>query len=136
MQLDSARLEMLTRTLRGDRRIAAAWVFGSGAVGTLRADSDIDIAIRTDPAAAVDVFGLGAELGLELGPIVQVIDLRAAPLALRMQVFRYGRLLFDRAPSDTARLLEGTLTRWFDEAPLRRLVRESARHHLDDRRAS
>ena len=53
-----------------------------------------------------------------------------------MQVFRHGRLLFDRSPVQTARLVEQTLGRWFDEAPLRRIIDDAVRRRLGVERAS
>lgn len=80
--------------------VTTAWLFGSGAVGRLRADSDLDLGLlfaqRVDPAA---LAALAAELEALAGRTVQLVDLvRAGPIIGR-QVLAHGVLLRDAAPA-------------------------------------
>jgi hypothetical protein len=43
-----------------------------------------------------------------------LVDLEAANMSLRMQVFEAGRAVFDRDEARTHRLIEKTLRDWFD----------------------
>jgi predicted nucleotidyltransferase len=80
--------------------IVAAYLFGSHARGTARADSDVDVAILYDPAPPVSLedFPFDIETALErrLGRPVQAIVLNRAPVDLVHRVLRDGRLLLDR----------------------------------------
>lgn len=80
--------------------IAAAYLFGSVARGTARADSDVDVGILYcgDPPLSLDGLGLGLQDELEraLGLPVQVVVLNRAPVDLVVRVLRDGKLLVDR----------------------------------------
>ncbi len=89
--LEQARVaEVLSR-----HGVRFAYLFGSQARGTARADSDLDVAVRFDGDRDADArFGvalrLGAELEAAVGITVDLVDLEAAPLRL------VGRILTER----------------------------------------
>ncbi|NPV30023.1 MAG: nucleotidyltransferase domain-containing protein [Firmicutes bacterium] len=85
--------------------IAAAYLFGSLVRGTFRPGSDVDVAVLYTPEAG-DGFTrferkLDPEISLEeiVCRPVQVIDLEQAPLPLRYQIRKYGRLVVERIKS-------------------------------------
>jgi hypothetical protein len=92
-------VDLIRRALERDPRVAYALLFGSGARGELRADSDVDIAVGLIPGADRGVQALGAlvrELEGEAGRRVDLVLLDEAPPALAYRVFREGRVLLDR----------------------------------------
>lgn len=126
--VDAVKAVLVTR-----EEIATAWLFGSFASGKQRHDSDVDVAVLAIDGVRLDPMQLSGELSLRCGRDVQVVDVQAAPLALRMQVFRHGTLLVNRAPRRSALLIEDSLRRWFDEAPLRRIMAEALDMRLGGR---
>ncbi len=116
---DPSTLAPAAEVLQQDGRFVAAFVFGSGACGELRADSDLDVAVvYADEAARrsaeADLLTVLGRLALAAGRDVHIVDLEAAGHVLRFQVFRHGRVLFDRDPRRTGRLIERTLIKRFD----------------------
>ena len=97
-----------------------AYVHGSRALGTARADSDLDIAAYWGGAAPAS-FEVDVPAGVDL----MVLD--TAPLELRGRVAEKGVLLFEDDPA--ARVHWEAMTRkiWFDERPrIERAHREFA----------
>ena len=99
------RLPRLAAAFRADSRVAAVYLFGSFARGTEGPLSDVDVAILL--TQAIDRSLLGA-LELDLTAVVSrtlgtdevsAVILDAAPLPLRYQVIREGRVLLDREPA-------------------------------------
>lgn len=97
--------------------LRAVYVFGSFVDGPVRPDSDLDLAVLCDhPVDSVLRFELSAELAGLAHRDVDLIDLYAAPVVLRMQVIGKGLRLAgsgpeledfeDRVFSDYARLNE------------------------------
>lgn len=129
----------LTRLVGQTAAVGAAWIFGSRANGTARADSDLDLAIRARDGrtlAARDVLDIMGRIAVATGVDVQVVDLAQAPLALRMQVWLHGRALFDTEPGRTRRDQAADMLQWFDEAPLRQLAADAMDHRLRSAQAA
>lgn len=88
--LEEALVQKLTAALSP----AAIYLFGSAAKGTLRDDSDIDVAVvlaeRVPPVALYD---LATSLGALLGRPVDLVDFTSAPETLQAEILRHGRLL-------------------------------------------
>jgi hypothetical protein len=89
--------------------VQAVWLFGSRARGDARPDSDVDLAILTEPMAQTDAARLRLvwqrEVTLALGlpdGSVDLVMLRHAPLPLVYGVWREGLLLIDRDPDARA----------------------------------
>lgn len=77
--------------------VVAAYVFGSQAAGTARADSDVDVAILAEDALSAEArFDLQARLAHAFrADAVDLVDLRAASTVMQMQVLHSGRVLLD-----------------------------------------
>ncbi len=82
--------------------VLAAYLFGSVAEGRSTPLSDVDIAVLLDAEKVQDTFLRRLQLMGELERFatrpVDVVVLNDAPLLLRYQVLRHGRLLYDRDP--------------------------------------
>lgn len=136
LPIDVARVVEL---VRADPDVATAWLFGSAARDQMRADSDIDIAVRF--AAGLATAGRPRALGERSalwcfagrGRPVQVVDVDAVGHQLRYQVLRDGIVLCDRTPKATADLVERTLRERFDWLPMREIERHA--RDLRDRAA-
>ncbi len=106
-----------------DPRIAAAYLFGSRATGSVSAQSDIDVAILVFQAEAEgfslqDEMRIEAQLSLMLRTDkVDVVLLNRCPLALAYKVIAEGKLLYEAEPIAAMDFVEGTLIRYFDFAP-------------------
>ena len=129
-------MDELSKTLRADDRIAAAILFGSAARGTLRADSDVDVAILTSDADArarlgYDLLDTLGSLGQAVRRDVHLIDLQDADAALRRTILAEGRRLFDRSGGRLRELEIGTLVEYVDGEYHRRLIDEGQRRRLE-----
>lgn len=94
-------IERLTTYFQGaPQPFAAAWLFGSQARGTARADSDVDVAVlygtAPDWSGAGGVFDVEGDLEKLVRRPVQVIPLDTAPVDLVHRVLRDGVLLVER----------------------------------------
>lgn len=102
-------LTSVTETLRS-HGAAFAFVFGSGARGDQRADSDVDVGAwwPTEPPQSFEVL-------LPVG--VDLLVLNQAPLELAGRVALEGSLLFDDDPVQRVRWLATTRKIYADERP-------------------
>ena len=77
----------------------AFYAFGSRVQGTARADSDLDLAVLVpgyaDPLA---LWSLAADLSVQAGCDVDLLDLRAASTVMQYQVLTTGERLWAREP--------------------------------------
>jgi predicted nucleotidyltransferase len=92
-------LPALRRVLDAESDVAYALLFGSASKGTVRPDSDVDIAIELTAGAARDLRtlgGLAARLESAAGRPVDLVLLDEAPAPLAYRVFRDGLLLVER----------------------------------------
>ncbi len=72
------------------------YLFGSEARGGASSESDVDLAVVAPCSlAAYDRFVLQEDLARSLGRDVDLVDLRVASEALKMEVVRDGRVLFE-----------------------------------------
>jgi len=71
-------------------------LFGSGAEGNMREDSDIDVAFLSErKIEAYELFSLSGELSSLLRRDVDLIDLSKASTVLQAQVVGKGKLIYD-----------------------------------------
>lgn len=78
-------------------RLIAIYQFGSQARGTARPTSDLDIAVLArEPIPIEQRFSLAQELAVQLHRDVDLLDLRAASIVMRMQVLTTGQCLETR----------------------------------------
>lgn len=115
-------IEQLAAHFRtGDPRIAAAWLYGSQARGSARADSDVDIAVLYgDPPAWASPggpFDLEGELEKITRRAVQVVVMNTAPVDLIHRVLRDGILLCERDRSRRIRFEVRSRNEYFDLLP-------------------
>lgn len=120
-------LDPLTAALRSVDAIEYAYLFGSRAAGTVRPDSDVDLAIGLRDGEDLELLGpLHDRILAALDPLVPgerldlVVLTERTPVALRHQVFRHGKLLFERARERLVRLRVQTAREWCDAEPRRR----------------
>lgn len=82
-------------------RLVAVYLYGSRADGTWRSESDVDLAVlAAGPLEPRRVADLQLALGVTLNTTTQLVDLRAAPTVLAMQIITKGTPVVDR---DSAR---------------------------------
>jgi uncharacterized protein YutE (UPF0331/DUF86 family)/predicted nucleotidyltransferase len=96
-----------------------AMLFGSGARGTDRSDSDVDIGIAPlDPdLPLVAELDLQSRLSEICGREVDLIRLDRAPCLVRWQVVRHGQVLFEAGPFEAARFIAGAASDYLDFEP-------------------
>lgn len=123
--------EGLRQVLAARNDVAAAYLFGSRARGTARAESDVDVAVlyRHPPPAGYAGLPLDLEEGLEkvLGLPVQVLRLNDAPVDLVHRVLRDGRLILQPDPSARIRFEVKARNEYFDLLPTLELYRRGGR---------
>lgn len=74
--------------------LLGVWLYGSAVTGSLRDDSDLDLAVLAEhPLAPAGLLPLTAELAAILGRDVDLLDLATASTVMRMQVVGRGRRL-------------------------------------------
>lgn len=96
---DPALIEYLRKSVP---ELIALYRFGSETKGTVRSDSDVDLAVLTrNPIPAMRRFELAQELAIQLHRDVDLVDLRSASTVIRMQVLSTGTCL--NAPDEQAR---------------------------------
>lgn len=114
----------IARALRPHRDVAAAYVFGSVALGRTRPESDVDIGIllgtRLAPRRAFELrLRLMTELGSILGRSdIDLVILNDASPLLAHRVLATGRLVFERSASERVRFQVRTASRYADAVPV------------------
>ena len=121
--VDRQVLERLSRALAPRDEILEAYLFGSHARGQARPDSDVDVAVYVDEAAADEGhWGYRAELATDLMAAlgtddVDVVVLNEAPILLYHRVLRDGVRLLSRDLRATTSRAGQALSRYFDFLP-------------------
>lgn len=107
-------------------------LFGSAATGSMRQDSDIDIAIIPhDPSMTLaDELTLQTELVRTAGRSVDLVRLDRAPTMVRWQVARHGRSLYQGAPFEASRFVAAATAEYLDFAPAFKRAAERFRKRL------
>ncbi len=104
-----------------DPEVAVAWLFGSRARGTERANSDVDVGVVFMQPRPRTLMGLPTELeaalGARLALDVQVVDLERASVDLVHRVLLEGRLLFERDPRKRVEFEVRRRREYFDLLP-------------------
>jgi predicted nucleotidyltransferase len=122
-------LEKIRRFAEADRRIVAAYVFGSSATGKDRRGSDVDIAIMIQ--GSLDGFErvrLETLLSNVLGRNVDLVVFgRATPL-LQHQVLKYGCLVYEADPKERIRQEMEARYQYLDTRCLYRMVAKDGAH--------
>ena len=70
-------------------------LFGSGAKGLIRPDSDVDLAFAGDAAiSAYELFLLAQELAVKLGREVDLLDIDRLSTVMKAQIVATGKVLY------------------------------------------
>jgi predicted nucleotidyltransferase len=108
--------------------IAAAWLFGSVARGTARADSDVDVGVLFTEAPPRTLAGYHFDLEGELETLlrvpVQLVVLNHVSPELAVQVIREGKLLVDQDRSRRVEFEVRSRFEYWDLEPYIRLWRK------------
>jgi predicted nucleotidyltransferase len=118
-------VDRLGQVLAGVNDVRLAYLFGSRARGDARPDSDFDIGVLLDPAAARgDPGPIVRRLAGRLGRVVSstlldLVVLNDAPPLVRHRVLRDGLVLFQRSPEERVRFAIRTI-REYQDAQVRR----------------
>jgi predicted nucleotidyltransferase len=115
----------LRAALAAEPMILTAWLFGSQARGTARADSDVDVAVQLGdvPDRAEAGWDLEARLTAATGLPIQVVVIDSSPADLVHRVLRDGRLLLERDRPARVALEVRKRNEYFDMTPIWRSVR-------------
>lgn len=122
----SLRIPLLAKKLSAYPEIAAVYLFGSFARGNPRRGSDVDIAVftkdipstrRRSRTRAEFAAAASKTLGTDK---VDVVILNQAPVVLRHEVFRDGKVLFVRDRGALSRFRVRSSREYLDTIPLRR----------------
>ncbi|HJT98111.1 MAG TPA: nucleotidyltransferase domain-containing protein [Rhodanobacteraceae bacterium] len=114
--------------LREFPELIGAWMFGSAASGSLRAESDIDLAVWCGaPVPGVRRWEAERELGVMLDRDVDLIDLASAGTLIAVEIFTKGLVLVERDAQAVLDLHARTLSDYAELMDATRAIREAAR---------
>lgn len=122
--------------------VAAAYLFGSRAKNRVSPLSDYDFGIQLeDKVSSSSYSDIKLTLTVDLvhalkNNAVDVTILNEAPLLLKYEIFRSGKLLYDRKPARRALLVFETLTRhldwsYFEKRLAQSLIKKTATEGLN-----
>ncbi|WP_366922643.1 nucleotidyltransferase domain-containing protein [Metallumcola ferriviriculae] len=97
--------------------IIAAYLFGSHAVGVARDDSDIDIGVLLGkfPDSPTDYrIEKAMELEKILGKQVDFVIINQAPFILQFQIFKEGKIIYEKDADKRATYQMHFLSRYYD----------------------
>ncbi|MFK4766393.1 nucleotidyltransferase domain-containing protein [Desulfobaculum sp. SPO524] len=98
-------------------------VYGSASAGTMRADSDVDVAVLAEAPLSLEArLDIILELSLALGREVDVIDLHTAHGLILRQILTKGAVALKRSTVAYARLMKRMLFDHADMEPMRRTI--------------
>jgi predicted nucleotidyltransferase len=110
--------------------LALVVLFGSVARGRSRPDSDLDVAVRCDGPADLDVLYLHLAPRLATS-VLDLVDLRRTGSLLAFQVARHGRVLYERDPGAFRSFQSLASRRYCDTDKLRRAQRRAIHAFLE-----
>jgi len=109
--------------LAAHKEIQLGIVFGSAVAGTMREDSDVDVAVfAAEPLSIALRLDLILELSTALGREVDVVDLYPAYGVILRQVLTKGEVVLKRSEIAHAMLIKRMLFDQADMEPLRNRI--------------
>ena len=128
-------LEALRETLTAQPAVKLAVLFGSTARGRQGPRSDVDLALRLEPATAASRREAIEAAWRAVRRDIDAVDLDAAPPLLRFQIARDGVVLVEREPRLWSRFKERAMTDWWDWAPTARKIHDAYIRRLREQAA-
>lgn len=123
-------VQKIVELLSEQADIVALYLFGSQAQGKVHRESDVDVAIlfanTLTPEALFDrLLSIGTMLELHLPLPVDLIALNRAPIFLRFQVIKNGKLILERDRTERCLFQMHTMNAYYDAKPYLDYQRES-----------
>ena len=95
MYLDDHDLQQVILYLQSKLSPFLIILFGSCVRGTMRSDSDVDLAFLSDEKQDVyEIFMMAQELAAKLSRDVDLVDLQSASTVMKTQIVSSGRVIF------------------------------------------
>lgn len=122
-------IEPIRAVLSPHAEVLFAYLFGSAAKGSLRTESDVDIAVFFSEAEGEDgrldraerTLTLEGEVERALGRRAQLVSLNDVPLGLAHNILRSGRLILSSDDAARRRFFVAHARRYFDMEHARRI---------------
>lgn len=112
-------------------RLQAAWIFGSHASGSARADSDLDLAVLAEPPlAAAEIAAVSASISEAICTRVDLVDLREASTLLRVEATQHGIRITAGDPASADRFVAESLADHLSFAANRRMLTKALLERL------
>jgi len=108
-----SQLENLSRRLKEDKRICAAYLHGSAVKGGMRPNSDVDIALLLVPGqhlTTLERLELSADLEIVLGRSVDIGILSTNNVVYAKEVAAGGQILFTKNQLESDRFIAHALS--------------------------
>jgi predicted nucleotidyltransferase len=118
------------------RGVLFAYLFGSSVYHPQKAkDSDIAVFLEEEEFKKVGAIDAQIKIWLELSDLIRdkkfdIVVLNEAPLLLRHEVLRNGRVIFERDREFRIEFEINSLLKFYDTEPLRRLFWEDLRNKI------
>ncbi|MCL6639677.1 MAG: nucleotidyltransferase domain-containing protein [Firmicutes bacterium] len=118
--MDPAMLNGIIEYFNRETGIDAVYLFGSGAKGTMREKSDIDLAVLFNPAAGNKLsrfdrlLAMAGDLESMSGRHVDVVDIREVPPVLQHQILKHGRCIVEKDGKSRISFEVDSRRRYFD----------------------
>jgi len=138
--MKEAQLKKLKDHLYQKEEIIFAYIYGSVARDQATRLSDIDLAvyIDEDKKPAAGPFGYRSDLITELQPLagndVDLIILNEAPNLLAYNVFKEGKLLFNKDPDIRTKVQARTVNKYLDFLPMLKVQERYLNERIDQDR--
>lgn len=119
------KIKGLEKIFKSHEEVVLAYLFGSASTGKKTTLSDIDIAILLSEMNTYDELHFEMKLREDISKVLETEDfdlalLNRAPLVLRYQVLKTGKLLYSKDEVSRISFEETTRDMYFDFAPLRK----------------
>ena len=128
---------LLKESLRQEKDIIFAYIFGSYSIGKVSPLSDIDIAVYLGKVKLKEIFERKQELNNLVASIlktdeIDLIILNEAPLPLIHQVLKTGCLLFSKDEKERIAFAVRAQKFYLDAEPLRKIAWSALKRRLKD----